>query len=152
MKPLGVTFSFSICVLVFRVFVYGVSLFVSFVFFFFKTKIGFIECFTCLTVFGYFCLHVRVFAFPGGSLGSLVGPPDVLRSAWEGCRGFLVGPRVLLRGAWELRGESLELLGLFLCGRGGSPGILGGDLGVLGRSLAVLGEFLAAPGATRWET
>ena len=93
-----------------------------------------------------------MFAFPGGSLGSLVGPPDVLRSAWEGCRGFLVGPRVLLRGAWELRGESLELLGLFLCGRGGSPGILGGDLGVLGRSLVVLGESLVAPWATRWET
>ena len=147
MKPLGVAFSFSICLFVFPVFVHGVSLFVSFAFVF-CFNLVLLRLFTFLTVLVIFvCMYVYLH-----SLGGPWGLPDVLRSAWEGCRGFLVGPRVLLRGAWELRGESLELLGLFLCGRGGSPGILGGDLGVLGRSLAVLGESLAAPWATRWET
>ena len=82
-------------------------------------------------------LHFRVFSAPGGPWRSLVGPSDVLGSAWG-------APGASL---WAL-GTSLELLG-------GSMGTPWRSLAALGISLGHLEAFFEVPGgsvATLWGT
>jgi hypothetical protein len=75
-KPLGVAFSFSICLFVFPVFVHGVSLFVSFAFVF-CFNLVLLRLFTFLTVLVIFvCMYVCLH-----SLGGPWGPWWVLRTS-----------------------------------------------------------------------
>ena len=92
---------------------------------------GFVSCMfmSCLTIF----FHLRRFSLPGGSWGSLVGPPYV-RGIPQWALGASLGALVT---SWGMLG-SLGFLELFLWSLGMAPGHPSGDPGSACEGLGVL--------------